>query len=409
MTTESRTPDTPPTWRDPKRYLWLWGLFAPTGLFTIGLPLTWLFGSLGWSGPVHVLFWLGPLVLYLVIPLADRLFGQDATSPPEEVLAALENDKYYRYLTYLYLPCQYATLVAVCFLLTAGELPVPGLEDGLGTVDKVGLALTVGVIGGIGINTAHELGHKKVGLERRLSRIALAQSAYGHFYVEHNRGHHVRVATPEDPVSARFGEGFWAFLPRAVLGSLRSAWQLERARLARLGSGPWSRRNEVLTAWLLTVVLYAALIAAFGVVLLPFLLLQAVMGVGLLEAVNYLEHYGLVRQRTSSGRYERPAPRHSWNSDNVVTNVFLYHLQRHSDHHAHPTRRYQALCSRERVPVLPTGYAGMILLAYFPPLWRRVMDKRVLALYDGDITRVNIHPPARRRLLARYGVVAAAE
>ncbi|MGI5216542.1 alkane 1-monooxygenase [Nocardia sp. CA-290969] len=407
MTTESSAADTPRPWRDRKRYLWLWGLFAPTGLFTIGLPLTWLFGSLGWSGPVHVLFWLGPLVLYLVIPLADRWSGRDASSPPEEVLAALENDKYYRYLTYLYLPCQYATLVAVCFLITADELPVPGLADGLGVVDKVGLALTVGVIGGIGINTAHELGHKKVGLERRLSRIALAQTAYGHFYVEHNRGHHVRVATPEDPVSARFGEGFWAFLPRAVLGSLRSAWELERTRLARLGSGPWSRRNDVLTAWLLTVLLYAVLVAVFGVHLLPYLLLQAVMGIGLLEAVNYLEHYGLVRQRTASGRYERPAPRHSWNSDNVVTNIFLYHLQRHSDHHAHPTRRYQALRTWEQAPALPTGYAGMILLAYFPPLWRRVMDKRVLELYDGDITRVNIHPPARRRLQARYGVVAA--
>ncbi|WP_280437868.1 alkane 1-monooxygenase [Nocardia carnea] len=400
MTTESRTPNTSRTWRDRKRYLWLWGLFAPTGLFTIGLPLTWIFGSLGWQAPVHVLFWLGPLLLYLVIPLADRVCGQDGSSPPDEVLTALENDKYYRYLTYLYLPFQYATLVMFCFLVTADRLAVPGLADGLMPVDKIGLALTVGVVGGIGINTAHELGHKKVGMERRLSRIALAQTAYGHFYIEHNRGHHVRVATPEDPASARFGESFWAFLPRSVLGSVRSAWGLERTRLRRTGARLWGRHNDVLTAWSLTVMLFAALTAAFGPGLLPFLLLQALMGVGLLEAVNYLEHYGLARQRTPSGRYERPAPVHSWNSDHLVTNIFLYHLQRHSDHHTFPTRRYQALRKWEQAPELPAGYAGMIVLAYFPPLWRRVMDQRVLALYGGDITRVNHRPEVRGRLPA---------
>ncbi|NUS95309.1 MAG: alkane 1-monooxygenase, partial [Nocardia sp.] len=259
----------------------------------------------------------------------------------------------------------------------------------------------------IGINTAHELGHKKVGLERRLSRIALAQSAYGHFYIEHNRGHHVRVATREDPASARLGESFWAFFPRSVCGGLRSAWALERTRLQRLGCRPWNRRNDILTAWLLTAVLYTALVFVFGLALLPYLLLQAVVGFSLLEAVNYMEHYGLARQRTPSGRYERPTPAHSWNSDHLVTNLFMYHLQRHSDHHAFPTRRYQSLRTWEQAPALPTGYAGMIVLAYLPPLWRRVMDKRVIAHYDGDITRANIHPPARDRVLARYGAAAA--
>lgn len=405
MSAQSNEPDAPASRRAPKRYLWLWGLFAPTGLFTIGLPMAWLFGTVGRPELVHVAFWLGPILLYIIIPLADLAFGADGSNPPEEVLAAMENDRYYRYLTYLYLPCQYATLLTACFLITADDLP--GFEGGLHLVDKIGLALTVGVIGGIGINTAHELGHKKVGLERRLSRIALAQTAYGHFYIEHNRGHHVRVATPEDPASARFGESFWAFWPRSVRGGLLSAWELERTRLQRSGSGPWSRHNDVLTAWLLTVVLFGGLIAVFGPELLPYLLLQAVMGFSLLESVNYLEHYGLARQLTPSGRYERPAPTHSWNSDHLVTNIFLYHLQRHSDHHAFPTRRYQVLRNWEQAPELPSGYAGMILLAYIPPLWRRVMDKRVLAHYDGDITRANIHPPVRDRVLARYGVATA--
>ncbi|MFI5720054.1 alkane 1-monooxygenase [Nocardia sp. NPDC051750] len=407
MSAESDESTSPESWRDPRRYLWLWGLLAPTGLFTIGLPMILVLDAVGRPGFVHLVFWLGPIVLYIVVPLADLLFGPDGSNPPEEAMAALENDRYYRYLTYLYLPCQYATLVTACFLITADNVRLPVVDGGLQLVDKIGLAVTLGVIGGVGINTAHELGHKKVGLERRLSRIALAQTAYGHFYIEHNRGHHVRVATPEDPASARFGESFWAFFPRSVRGGLRSAWDLERTRLRRTGSGPWSRHNDVLTAWLLTAVLFAGLVAVFGPQLVPYLLLQAIIGFGLLEAVNYMEHYGLARQRTPSGRYERPTPAHSWNSDHLVTNIFLYHLQRHSDHHAFPTRRYQALRSWEQAPALPAGYAGMIVLAYFPALWRRVMDKRVLAHYDGDIMRANIHPPVQRRVLARYGAARA--
>src|SRR5690606_3563326 len=158
---------------------------------------------------------------------------------------------------------------------------------------------------------------------------------------------------------------------------------------------------------LMSVVLWGALIAAFGWGVLPMLLIQAFFGFSLLEVVNYLEHYGLLRQRTAqNGRYERPTARHSWNSNNVVTNVFLYHLQRHSDHHANPTRRYQALRDYEEAPQLPAGYASMILLAWIPPLWRKVMDKRLLDHYAGDITKANIHPPKREKVLARYGAKA---
>ncbi|WP_239003460.1 alkane 1-monooxygenase [Nocardia panacis] len=397
----------PPAWRDRKRYLWLWGLFAPTGLFTIGLPLIWALNELGWHRLAQVPFWLGPILIYIVIPLADIFFGPDGANPPDEVMQYLENDKYYRYLTYLYLPFQYATLIMTCYLISAHNLNWLGTDGGLHLVDKIGLAITAGMVGGIGINTAHELGHKKVDLERWLSRIALAQSFYGHFYIEHNRGHHVRVATAEDPASSRVGETFWGFWPRTVLGSLRSAWRLETTRLKRLGKKPFSMKNEVLSAWLMSVVLWAALVAIFGIGVLPYLVLQAVVGFSLLESVNYLEHYGLSRQRTASGRYERPAPAHSWNSDHIVTNIFLYHLQRHSDHHAYPTRRYQTLRSWDGAPNLPAGYASMILLAYFPPLWRRVMDKRVLAHYEGDITRANIAPAKRNRVVARYGAAAA--
>jgi alkane 1-monooxygenase len=269
---------------------------------------------------------------------------------------------------------------------------------------EIGLALTVGTVAGVGINTAHELGHKKEKHERWLAKIALAQTFYGHFYIEHNRGHHVRVATPDDPASSRMGENLYAFLPRTVVGSLRSAWRLEQPRFRRRGQSHWSLRNDVLNAWLMSVVLWGLLIAVFGVRIVPFLLIQAVVGISLLEIVNYLEHYGLLRQRERTGRWERVRPGHSWNSNNIATNVLLYHLQRHSDHHANPTRRYQALRDVDDAPVLPTGYAGMILIALVPPWWRRVMDPRVLAHYDGRIIRANIQPAKRDEVMRRYAV-----
>ena len=274
-------------------------------------------------------------------------------------------------------------------------------------MDRLGIAFTLGSLNGIAINTAHEMGHKKEHLERWFARIALAPSGYGHFFIEHNRGHHVRVATPDDPASSRLGESFWAFWPRTVSGSVRNSWELEKRRLRRMGKRTWTPRNDVLNAWAMTVVLWAVLIVLFGVGIVPYLLLQAVFAFSLLEAVNYLEHYGLLRESLPNGRYERVTPRHSWNNNHIVTNLFLYHLQRHSDHHANPTRRYQALRHFEESPQLPSGYAAMIVLCYFPPLWRRVMDKRVLAHYDGDVTRANIHPRKRAAIIAKYGTPEA--
>ncbi|WP_342659861.1 Alkane 1-monooxygenase [Rhodococcus ruber] len=389
-------------WRDRKRYLWLMGLIPPTAIF-LATALVWGFNQLGWTAVSPVWWWIGPLLVYVLLPILDRFFGPDGQNPPDEVMEMLENDKYYRYCTYAYIPFQLASLVFACYLWSATDLSWLGIDGGLGLVSKIGLAFSVGVMGGVGINTAHELGHKKDDLERWLSKVTLAQTGYGHFYIEHNRGHHVRVSTPEDPASARFGESFWAFLPRSVWGSLKSSWELEKARLQRLGKSPWTLRNDVLNAWAMSVVLFGVLVAVFGPVIVPFLILQAVYGFSLLETVNYLEHYGLLRQKTASGRYERCTPAHSWNSDHIVTNIFLYHLQRHSDHHANPTRRYQTLRSMDGAPNLPSGYASMIGLAYLPPLWRKVMDHRVVEHYDGDLTRANIQPRKRDKVLAQYG------
>jgi alkane 1-monooxygenase len=380
----------PAGWSDRKRYAWLLGLFVPTLPF-----IAW--GLVEVTG-LGVFWFYGPFLVFAIFPLADLIVGMDAENPPDSVIKWLEQDRYYRWCTYLYIPIQYAGLVLACWLWSSGKLS---------TLDDVGLALTMAMVSGIAINTAHELGHKRASSERWLSKVALAQSAYGHFFIEHNRGHHVRVATPDDPASSRLGESFWAFWPRTVSGSLRSAWELEGVRLDRLGKSHWSLRNDILNAWAMTVVLFAALAVVFGAVVLPYLAIQTVFGFSLLEVVNYLEHYGLLRGKREDGRWERTAPEHSWNSNNVASNVLLYHLQRHSDHHANPMRRYQALRHFDEAPQLPTGYAGMIVLAAFPPLWRRVMDHRVLDHYKGDVERANIHPRARERVLKRYGARAA--
>jgi len=399
---EQTTHTDPTRWRDRKRYLWLLGLIPPTAVLVM-LPLVWALNHWGWHAAAQVPFWIGPILLYLVLPALDLKFGPDGQNPPDEVMEWLEKDKYYRRIVYAYLPFQYVTFILGAYLVTASNLSWLGFDGPLPWPAKIGLTLSVGMVGGVAINTAHELGHKKESVERWLSKIALAQTGYGHFYIEHNRGHHVRVATPEDPASARFGETFWEFLPRTVWGSLKSAWQLEAKRLQRQGKSPWHWSNDVLNAWAMSAVLFAVMVAVFGWGVIPYIVVSAVFGFCLLEAVNYLEHYGLLRQKTPSGRYERCAPEHSWNSDHLVTNLFLYHLQRHSDHHANPTRRYQTLRSMEGAPNLPSGYASMIMLTYVPALWRRVMDHRVLEHYNGDITRVNIHPRVRDKVLARYG------
>jgi alkane 1-monooxygenase len=375
-----------PPWRDRKRYAWLLGLIVPLLPF-----ISW--GLVEATG-LGAFWFYGPVLIFGFFPLLDLLRGSDDENPPESMIKWLEQDRYYRWCTYLFLPLQYAGLIFACWMFSHG---------GLSAVESIGLALTTAMVAGIAINTAHELGHKRDSTERWLSKVALAQTGYGHFFVEHNRGHHVRVATPEDPASARLGESFYEFLPRTVFGSLRSAIEIEREHLQRDGHRFWSVHNDILGAWAMSVVLFAGLAIAFGPVVLPYLLLQAVIGFCMLEVVNYLEHYGLLRQRREDGRYERCRPEHSWNSNNVASNVLLYHLQRHSDHHANPLRRYQSLRHFDEAPQLPTGYAGMIVLAAIPPLWRKVMDARLMEHYDGDLAKMNIHPRTRPRVLTRYG------
>ncbi|MBF6234853.1 alkane 1-monooxygenase, partial [Nocardia farcinica] len=270
---------------DPKRHLWVLGLIAPASAL---LPSQLVLRT-GWE----VLWWVGPIIVLVIIPVLDWLVGEDGTNPRDEDYELLSNDRYYRWCTYLFLPVQLIGLVIAAAMWAGDELSF---------VDKLGLATTLGLVSGIGINAAHELGHRVEHLERWLAKIALAQSAYGHFFVEHNRGHHVRVATPDDPASARLGESLYEFLPRSVAGGFRSAVALESERLARKGKRWWSPHNHILQAWSMTVVLFGGLMLVFGWQILGWLVLQAVIGAALLETVNYVEHYGLLRERRPDGR-----------------------------------------------------------------------------------------------------------
>ncbi|MDX1754736.1 MAG: alkane 1-monooxygenase [Marinobacter sp.] len=380
------------TWKDPKRYLWLLG----PGLPVIGLAA--LTGYAIAPKKLRALAWTGPALVHGIIPALDELIGDDASNPPESAVKALEDDKYYSRIVKAFIPTQYAMTFLGAWLASRKKTPMS---------DRIGLALTVGAVNGIGINTAHELGHKSGKLNKLFAMAALAPTGYTHFVVEHNYGHHKNVATPEDPASSRMGESFWKFLPRTVVGSIKSAIEIEKARLARRGKGFWSPHNELLQGWAMTAGFFGATTLATGTRGLTFLAAQAAYGASLLEVINYLEHYGLKRRQDENGKYERTQPEHSWNSNHIVTNLFLYQLQRHSDHHAHPTRSFQALRHFEEAPQLPSGYASMLLPAYLPNRWFEMMDKRVIEHYKGDLSRINWDPDRREELMAKYRDFAA--
>lgn len=257
------------------------------------------------------------------------------------------------------------------------------LADGLaaaaaaGWPTVLGLAYAVGfVTGSLGITYAHDLGHSRLRADRALAWILMTCVAYPQFMVEHYRGHHLRAATPDDPATARLGESLWRFLPRTLAGNFRNAWRLEAGRLRHHGRS-WA--NSPL-AWSTAAVL--ALVLALGGSgqwkMLAFWVLQAAFAVWLLEAINYIEHYGLVRRAGADGRPEPFGPAHAWNTDTLLGNSLLANLQRHSDHHVHAGKPYGQL-EALAAPQLPTGYAGCILLAALPPLWFRVMHPRLHA------------------------------
>ena len=373
---------------DRKRWFWLLSVLFPLQAL---LPVA-LHASSG-----NELWFLLPLVIYyLLVPAFDWVIGEDTNNPPDEVIMQLEQDVFYRRLTYVVVPLHFITL----FGCAAYALTQP-----LSWWAFVLLAVVAGLTAGLAINTGHELGHKNSKTERTLSKIVLAVAAYGHFTVDHNRGHHRLVSTPEDEASARMGESIYTFALREIPGAFRRAWAIERERLASRNQPLWHYSNPILQSYAISVAVAVILIAVFGWLALVFLLIHHAMAYWQLTSANYIEHYGLLREKTAKGRYERCEPHHSWNCNFIVSNLVLFHLERHSDHHAHPLRRYQSLRHFPDVPQLPNGYFGMYVIAYWPWLWFKVMDKRLMALphVAGDLDKVNIDPAAKPSIFLKWG------
>ena len=380
-------------YRDRKRAWWLLSVVYPL------LPFAGLaaHAATGWQ----IMLGLPLAISYGLMPLLDALIGEDENNPPEAVVPQLEADRYYRWLTWATVPLHFAALVGCAWWV--------GTRD-LSWWAVLLLAYVAGAGSGLGLNTGHELGHKRTAVEQWLARLVLAVPAYGHFTVEHGRGHHRFVSTPEDHASARMGETIYRFALREVPGGIRRAWRLESERLRQAGTSPWNlAANAMLQSYAVTLLLQAGLVAAFGWVMVPFLVVHNLVAWWQLTSANYVEHYGLLRERGPDGRYEPPRPHHSWNTNHLVTNLATFHLQRHSDHHAWPSRRYQSLRHFEDLPQLPSGYFGMFPLSYVPWLWFRVMDPRLLALphVRGDLSRVNVDPRRRAAIEARYGPARA--
>lgn len=338
--------------------------------------------------------WSTVFVFYGLVTMLDNYFGDDEANPTDEMVEELKGDRYYVRILYLTVPLIWAAIVSTAYVVSAYDFSWLSILGG---------ALGAGLIGGVGLNLGHELGHKVNDRGQvAMGKVALAACGYGHFFIEHNKGHHKDVATPEDPASSRMGESIYKFVRREIPGAFRRAWGLEVARLNRQGKSEWSFSNEIIQSMIITLVAYSLMLAYFGPVMLPFLMIVAGFGYWQLTCANYIEHYGLLRQKNDNGRYERCQPHHSWNSNHKVSNLVLVHLQRHSDHHAHPTRAYQVLRDYNNVPKLEAGYPWMFLLAMIPPVWRAIMDPKVALWAKGDMNKVNIDPSAKDRMFSKY-------
>ena len=313
-----------------------------------------------------------PAYAWYLVTFMDLVLGLNTENPdpqtPDDHLF------WYRAITIIWFPIQ--------FVLIFGTIWYAAHAGHLGAWEKLGLFFGIGVASGtIGMVYAHELLHQRVAVERWLGDLLLASTLYSHFRTEHLLVHHSWVATPRDAVSARYNEGFFRYFIRVLRECPQSAWQAEARRQQRAGRKPLSLRNPFWRYGALQLAMLALALVLGGWQGLLLFIFQAFVAIWQLELTNYVEHYGLTRRYLGDGRYEHVLPRHSWNASHKASNWLLINLQRHSDHHYKPDRRFPLLqtYTEDEAPQLPYGYPAMTFVAMIPPVWRRRMNPRVRA------------------------------
>ena len=334
-------------------------------IFAYLMPLMAIIG-LEWRG------WWSPgsfYIAFVLIPVVEIFFKGTDKNLDDAQKELKSNQSFFNYLLYLNVPLLYFVLIYSFFVVKNNDFS---------RMEGIGMILNVGVVlGTLGINVAHELGHRQHKFDIILSKILLIPSFYMHFYIEHNLGHHKHIATPKDPATALLNENVYFFWIKSVFKSYLNAWKLEAKRLSKNNFSFWSFHNQMIQFVIIQVIYLIVIYYFGGMKCLIFLFLSGLVGILLLESVNYIEHYGLLRKIMSNGKYEPVMPKHSWNSNHELGRIFLYELTRHSDHHYKSTIKYQALSHHDESPQLPFGYPGAILIALIPPIWFSIMNKKV--------------------------------
>jgi alkane 1-monooxygenase len=303
-----------------------------------------------------------------MVPMAELFIAPNPANldAAEEQLA--KANQWYDVLLWFTVPFQYFLLYT--FLTHIGSSQ--SIADTVGSIIGMGL-----LCGTFGINVAHELGHRTNKFEQFLAKSLLLSSLYMHFFIEHNKGHHKHVATPNDPSTAKFKQSVYAFWVQTFIGTYLSAWHIAIEDAKKKKSFLPVLMNEMMLFQLIQLGFVLLIFLNFGITIAAYFILAAFIGAILLETVNYIEHYGLQREKGSTALFERVQPHHSWNSNHIIGRLMLFELSRHSDHHYMASRKYQVLRNMDEAPQMPTGYPGMIILSLFPPVWFKVMHQQM--------------------------------
>jgi len=357
----------------------LWNYIFPT----VSLIALWTT-----MNPLFVL--IIPIYLFVALPILDYVIGERDVCTLKH---SPENGTFFLNLLYLQIPLHFFLLGFTLFIVANAGLPL---------WSELILVMSVGFNNGLAIILGHELGHKADKKPRTAAKIALACDCFGHFLIEHTRGHHVYVATPEDCASARLGESIYTFVLREIPGEIIGGLGKEAERLRSKGEPVFSISNEVLQSYALSAVIAVFLMSLFGLLILPWILLHHLSSAYMMALVNYIEHYGILREKKYNGKYVSVTAKHSWDSNYRLSNLLLQNAQRHSDHHQSPMKPYQDLDRNAVAPRLPLGYPAMMLLASVPVLWFKVMNPKVIEWAGGDLNKAHIHEPCRKRLEALY-------